>query len=151
MFQPTLKLTDKMTRQAAQERLMTHLPLQADGYTCSTEMVLDVLIEAAVKRQTIETTCTHLEQMVEGETVRGYLNEQLRVNDLYGLEWDLNQALAAGLPRRLRKTKLHLAIDFHDEPFYGHSPKLVAYTCRGEAKAGGQSWHHPFLSSDPSM
>ncbi len=136
MSQPTLKLTDKMTRQATQERLATHLPIQAAGYECRTETVLDVLIEAAVSRQTIETTCTHLDQMVEGETVRGYLNEQLRVNDLYGLEWDLNQCLAAGLPRRLGKTKLHVALDFHDEPFYGHSPELVPYVCRGEAKAG---------------
>jgi putative transposase len=132
----TLKLTDKMTRQATQERLASHLPIHAAGYECSTETVLDVLIEAAINRQTIETTCTQLDQIVDGETVRGYLNEQLRVNDLYGLEWDLNQSLAAGLPRRLRKTKLHLAIDFHDEPFYGHSPELVAYACRGEAKAG---------------
>jgi putative transposase len=136
MFPPTLKLTDKMTRQATLDRLTTYLPIHAAGYACSTETVLDVLIEAAISRQTIETTCTQLDQIVDGETVRGYLNEQLRVNDLYGLEWDLNQGLAAGLPRRLRKTKLHVAIDFHDEPFYGHSPELVSYVCRGEAKAG---------------
>jgi hypothetical protein len=39
-------------------------------------------------------------------------------------------------PVACSKVKLHIALDFHDEPFYGHSPELVAYACRGEAKKG---------------
>jgi hypothetical protein len=132
----TFTLTDETTRQEAIERLSRYLPLRADGYECSTEMILDILLKAASNRQTIETTCNNLEHMVHGETIRGYLNDQIRVDDLHSLEQNLNQALVAGLPRRLRKAKLHVAIDFHDEPFYGHSPELVAYTCRGEAKQG---------------
>jgi putative transposase len=73
---------------------------------------------------------------VDGETIRGYLNEQVRVDDLHSLEQQVNQALVAGLPHRLRKTKLEIAIDLHDEPFYGHRPELLALTCGGKAHKG---------------
>ena len=134
--QTTLKLTDEITRQTALDRLTTYLPLQAAGYECSTETLADVLIQTATKQQTIETVCHNLADIVDGETVRGYLNEQIRVDNLAGLEGNVNQALVVGLPRRLFRTKLHIAFDFHDEPFYGHSSELVAHTCRGQAKKG---------------
>ena len=117
-----LKLTDEDTRNEAIERLGTYFPLQITGYDCTAETVYDVLIKAAVTRQTIEAVCNDLNEMVDGETIRGYLNEQVNVDDLHRLEQQVNQALVAGLPRRLRKTKLEIAIDLHDEPFYGHSP-----------------------------
>jgi putative transposase len=134
--QTTLKLTDEDTRQAALERLTTYFPLQVSGYECSAETVMDVLVKAAVTGQTIETACKELDDMVDGETIRGYLNEQLRVDELHGLEQQVNQALVAGLPRRIWKPKLEIAIDLHDEPFYGHSPELLALTCGGKAHKG---------------
>lgn len=132
----TLTLTDEDTRQEALERLTTYFPLEVSGYECGTETVFDVLIKAAVTKQTIETVCNDLDEMVDGETIRGYLNEQVTVDDLRGLEQQVNQALVAGLPRRIWKPKLEIAIDLHDEPFYGHSPELVALTCRGQAHKG---------------
>ena len=131
-----LKLTDEATRNEANQRLQKHLNLQAVGYECTTEMVLDVLIRAAVNRQTIETVCHNLTGVVDGETIRGYLNEQIRVEGLAHLERQSNQMLGAGLPRRLWKSPLEIAIDLHDEPFYGHSPELLALTCGGEADKG---------------
>jgi hypothetical protein len=131
-----LKLTDEDTRNEAIERLGTYFPLQIGGYDCTAETVYDVLVKAAVTGQTIETVCNDLAEMVDGETIRGYLNEQVRVDDLHSLEQQVNQALVAGLPGRLRKTKLELAIDLHDEPFYGHSPELLALTCGGQAHKG---------------
>lgn len=131
-----LKLTDEATRMRAIEQLKSHLTFQVVGYTCTTEMVLDVLIRAAVTRQTIETVCNTLATGVDGETIRGYLNEQIRVDQLNQLEQQSNQILVTGLPRRLWKTALEIAIDLHDEPFYGHSPELLALTCGGEAHKG---------------
>ena len=131
-----LKLTDEATRQRAVERLKKHLNLQADGYECTTDMVLDVLIRAAVNRQTIETVCHDLAGVVEGETIRGYLNEQIKVEGLPRLEQQANQMVVAGVPRRLWKARLEIAFDLHDEPFYGHSPDLLALTCGGEAHKG---------------
>ena len=134
--QGTLKLTDEDTRQEAIDRLRTYFPLQVSGYECSTEMVFNVLVKAAVTRQTIETVCQDLEEMVDGETIRGYLNEQVRVDDLHSLEQQVNQALVAGLPRRLWKPRLEIALDLHDEPFYGHTPELLGLTCGGRAHKG---------------
>ena len=131
-----LKLTDEDTRQEAVERLSRYFPLNVSGYQCSAETVFDVLVKAAATKQTIEATCNALKGMVDGETIRGYLNEQVRVDELHRLEQQVNQALTAGLPRRMWKPKLEIAIDLHDEPFYGHSPELVALTCRGQAHKG---------------
>lgn len=132
----TLKLTDEDTRLEAVGRLTTYLPLQISGYECTAETVFDVLVKAAVTGQTIETACTDLDQVVDGETIRGYLNEQVKVDDLHSLEQQVNQALVPGLPRRIWKSKLEIALDLHDEPFYGHSPELLALTCRGPAHKG---------------
>jgi putative transposase len=129
-------LTDENTRHEAIERLSTYFPLQVWGYECSPETVFDVLVKAAMTGQTIETVCNGLAKIVDGETIRGYLNEQVRVDDLHSLEQQVNQALVAGLPHRLRKTKLEIAIDLHDEPFYGHRPELLALTCGGKAHKG---------------
>ena len=134
--QATLKLTDDDTRHEAVERLTTYFPLQVAGYECTAETVFDVLVKAAVTGQTIETACNDLDQVVDGETIRGYLNEQVKVDDLHRLEQQVNQALVPGLPRRIWKSKLEIALDLHDEPFYGQSPELLALTCRGPAHKG---------------
>ena len=132
----TLKLTEEDTRRETIERLATYFPLQISGYECTAETVFDVLVKAAVSGQTIEAVCNDLDDMVDGETIRGYLNEQVRVDDMHRLEQQVNQALTAGLPRRIWKSKLEIAIDLHDEPFYGHSPELLALTCGGKAHKG---------------
>ena len=115
--QTDLKLTDRDRRNEAVERLSRYRPLEISGYESTPEKVLDVLVKAAVTRQTIESVCKDLAEMVDGETIRRYLKEQVRVDDLQNLERPVNQALVAGLPGRLMKTKLEIAIDFHDEPF----------------------------------
>ena len=132
----TLKLTIEDTRQEAIERLISYFPLQVSGYECTAETVFDVLVKAAVTGQTIETVCNDLDDMVDGETIRGYLNEQVKVDDLHSLEQQVNQALVAGLPKRIWKSTLEIAIDLHDEPFYGHSPGLLSLTCGGKASKG---------------
>ena len=131
-----LKLTDEDTRQEAAEKLNTYFPLEISGYNCTPEIVYDVLLKAAVTGQTIENVCKNLDEMVDGETIRGYLNEQIHLDNFQRLEQQVNQALAAGLPRRLRKTRIEIAIDLHDEPFYGHSAGLLALTCGGKAHKG---------------
>ena len=97
-----LKLTDEDTRQEAIERLGSYIPLEVSGYNCTAETVYDVLIKAAVTGQTIENVCKNLDEMVDGETIRGYLNEQVKLDNFQSLEQQVNQALVAGLPRRLR-------------------------------------------------
>jgi hypothetical protein len=130
------KLTDRDVRDEAVDRLRTHLPLAVSGYQCTTEMVLDVLIKAAVTKKTVEAVCNDLLNVSDSNTIRVYLNEQIKANNLAELERRANATLVEGLPRHVWSKAWDVAFDFHDEPFYGQSPELLVYACRGEACAG---------------
>jgi putative transposase len=58
------------------------------------------------------------------------------VAELWAQEAHLNQALARHIPDKMPRGGLEIAIDFHDEPFYGKTPEVKAMTCRGKAKKG---------------
>lgn len=113
-----------------------YLQLQAEGYNCSTQVVTDVLVKASIEGETIESTCDDLDAVPTGHTMRNYLNEQLRPEDLAEIEERINAALTADLPKRLWRIRLDLAADLHDEPFYGKTEELLAFACRGKAKDG---------------
>lgn len=116
---------------------MSHLLSNiTEGYSCDRQMVSDMVIKASVSGRAIEGTCNSLENAPSGMTVRTYLNKELSVTELSEIECQLRRQLRADLPRRLWKQRLDLAMDFHDEPFYGKDPTLRAYACRGEAHQG---------------
>lgn len=133
---PELKLTDGDVRDLAVARLREHLPLSVSGYDCTTDMVLDVLIKAAVTKKTIEAVCSDLESVSDSNTIRAYLNEQIKADNLATLERRMNMTLVKDIPARVWSRTREVAFDLHDEPFYGHSPELLAYACRGEARDG---------------
>jgi len=116
--------------------LHDHLPLQAEGYTCTTEDLLRVLLGVAVNRGTIESVCADLVGTPDPQTIRGYLNAQLCIEDLPELERRLNAALAAELPPRVRRHAQEVAIDYHDRPYYGKGIQAEELWVRGKAKAG---------------
>ncbi len=64
------------------------------------------------------------------------MNAALDVCALRQQEAELNAALAAAIPAGMPLGGLEVAIDTHDEPFYGKTPELLTYTCSGQAKAG---------------
>jgi hypothetical protein len=99
----TLELTHRDTPDATVEPLATDLPLEEDGCACTKKTILEVLIEAAVTGETIESVCNDVDEVVDGETIGGHLDEQIQVGWLQELERRMNQALVAGLPRRLWK------------------------------------------------
>jgi putative transposase len=131
-----LILTDRDVRDRAVARLSRHVPLSVAGYDCTTEMVLDVLIKAAVTQKTVEAVCSDLKDVSDSNTIRAYLNEQIRADDLAELEGRVNAALVEGIPARVWSRAREVSFDLHDEPFYGHSPELLAYACRGKARRG---------------
>lgn len=121
---------------------MSHLLSHVmEGYSCDRQMVSDMVIQASVSGRAIEGTCNSLENAPSGMTVRAYLNETFSVTELFEIESKLRNQLRADLPRRLWKQRLDLAMDFHDEPFYGKDPTLRAYACRGEAHQGA-TWFY---------
>ena len=131
------KLDDAEVLRRAQATLEKHLPLEADGYCCTSATLYQVLIGVGVKKGTIESVCAELADAPDGETIRTYLNEQLRVEDLPRLERQLNAALAAQWPKKLRRSgAVEVAMDFHDRPYYGKREQAEGLWVRGEAKAG---------------
>jgi IS4 transposase len=136
MANDTPKLTNREVLQRAHTLLAEHLPLQADGYTCTTDNLLDVLLGVAANRGTIEGVCADLVGAPDAETIRGYFNDQLRVEDLPELERQLNAALAEEIPPRVWRHARDVAIDFHDRPYYGKRPQVVALWVRGQARDG---------------
>jgi len=131
---PTLSGSE--VRQIVSDLIAEYLQLQAEGYNCSTQVVTDVLVKASIEGETIESTCDDLDAVPTGHTMRNYLNEQLRPEDLAEIEERINAALTADLPKRLWRIRLDLAADLHDEPFYGKTEELLAFACRGKAKDG---------------
>jgi putative transposase len=96
-------------------------------------LIVEVLVHAAVSGRSIEASCQERGVDISSNSLREHLNKQLQRDKLSELEGGVNAALPAQLPRKARRNARELAIDFHDQPFYGQDDEL---TCRGEAKAG---------------
>jgi len=120
----------------ARSRIGEVLPLSADGYACTTEQLLDVLLAAVVGKETIKQVSADLSIKVGAETIRGYFNEQLQVENLFELEESVNLALRASLSADLKRQKLEVAIDFHDQSYYGKSEQAEGLWVGAEAKNG---------------
>lgn len=136
MTKDTLKLSDREVLQYAHENLQAHVPLQAQGSACRTEDLWHVLLGVAADGGTIESVCSDLLDTPDPETIRGYLNAQLRVAELRDLERGLNAALAEEIPRRVWRQARDVAIDFHERPYYGKLSQAQGLWVGGRAKAG---------------
>jgi putative transposase len=126
---PKDRLEAEDVRELTERLLREQLSLQVEGYKITTSMVLNVLLKAAVEKRSIEAVCDDLTDVVDSNTLREALNRVLTVEDLRPHE---AECIPAALPRH----GLEMAIDFHDEPYYGKSEARQAYTCRGEAHEG---------------
>lgn len=129
-------LRSEETRQATIEHLKRHLPLEVKGTKASTEMVLEVLVHAAVNGQSIEASCAELAGSADSNTLRDYVNEAFCEAKLEEVERRVNKALVCGLPKKVIKKAQELVIDLHEQPFYGKVAGLLKYASRGQAKAG---------------
>jgi putative transposase len=134
----TDKLTDRRTLDFTIAVLEQYFDLSAEGYICQTRDLYQVLVTAAVRQKYIETVCNDLAGAPHGNTVRGYLNEQLTPDDIRAIQRDCNRALASQLPAWLRDHPKEVAIDLHDAPYYGKDDlnDKDCWVCRGEARDG---------------
>ena len=131
---PTLSDHDVLTH--ARAGLGKHLPLQAAGYKCTTDDLLNVLLGVAANRGTLESVCGDLIGTPDAATVRGYFNDELCVEDLPDLARRLNAALAGEIPSRVWQQVCDVAMDFHDRPYYGKTPQATGLWVRGRARDG---------------
>jgi hypothetical protein len=132
----TPELSAQEVLQHAQDLLEEKLPLKAEGYKCTTDDLFKVLLGVAATKSTLEAVCADLVGTPDPQTIRGYFNEHLRVEDLPALEEQLNAALAAEVPRHVRRQSQEVAIDYHDRPYYGKGEQAHELWVRGKAKDG---------------
>ncbi len=126
-------LTETAVLDIARSRLGRFLPLEADGYACITGQLLDVLLAVSANKETIEQVCADLNIKVGAETIRGYFNQQLQVENLVELQKSVNLALQVSLGCELKRRKLEVAMDLHDQPFYGKSEQSEGLWVGAEA------------------
>ena len=120
----------------ARSRLEQFLPLKASGYACTTSQLLDVLLAVSANKDTIEQVCADLKIKVGAETIRGYFNQQLKVENLFHLQEAVNSALTASFNSDLKRQPLEVAIDFHDQSYYGKAEQSEGLWVGAEAKNG---------------
>ena len=92
--------------------------------------------KASAECSSIEATCADLEAVADSEyhpcvSEPGDRGEKLRER-----EQQINAALASCIPERMERVGIEIAIDFHDEPFYGKGKQTRQVTVRGQAKKG---------------
>jgi putative transposase len=142
MHEPTparsIRLTDQQTLHDTMIVGKHHIALTANGYRCQTDDLWRLLLAAAARQTTIEAACADLERAPDANTVRGYLSEQLPVAAIPELEQQWNDLLRSLIPHWLRARPQEIALDFHDEPYYGREQvdDPNNWVCRGEARAG---------------
>jgi len=116
--------------------LKEHSQIEAHGYCCHTDMIFDILIKASAECSSVEAVCADLEDTADSNTIREYLNQALAANEVRQQEERANAALAECIPSALDRASIELAMDFHDEPFYGKQEGTRKLTCSGQAKKG---------------
>jgi hypothetical protein len=136
MLYSTPALSAQEVLRHAQDLLEEQLPLNAEGYKCTTDDLFKVLLGVAATKGTLEAVCADLVGTPDPHTIRGYFNEQLCVEELPALEQQLNAALAAEVPQRVRRRAQEVAIDYHDRPYYGKGEQAQELWVRGKAKDG---------------
>ena len=133
---PEESLKAEDVQQMMLERMEKHLSVKTKGYRSSTEQTFNLLLKAVAEGSSLEGVCKDSCGIVSSNTVREQLNAALAVQDLRQQEAELNAALQSAMPSGMPRGGLEVAIDTHDEPFYGKTPELRAYTRKTQAKAG---------------
>jgi len=133
---PQYELKAEEIRAFTLNLLKNHVKLDVAGYKCTTEGILDVVLKASAESSSIEAASNDLQATADSNTIREYLNAALDIQPLREQEKEMNAALADCIPASMPRKKVEVAIDFHDEPFYGKHPDLREVTCSGQAKKG---------------
>lgn len=137
----TPKLTDTMVLAQLRDVLHHHLPLQAQGYKCRTVDLIDGLVGLTAQASSLQAVVGDQVAGPQPDTLRGYLNRQLRRDDLDTWLQRVNAALAQHLPPRVRTRPNQVAIDLHDRPYYGRLDQAQGSWVRGKARAGTTRFH----------
>lgn len=133
---PEYELNAENIRTMMVKTMERHLSLKTEGYRCTTGQTFDLLLKAVAEGSSLEAVCADSSGVVASNTLREQMNGALPISQLHRQESDMNAALQAAIPNGMPGGGLEVALDTHDEPFYGKTPALCAYTCKTRAKDG---------------
>ena len=120
--------------------LQRSLRLVDHGPKCTVGTVLKILFFAAARLTSIFDACSRLRHAPTDQAVRNALVAMLP-KQMPTLERRLNQALAERLPKGLMKKARPLAIDLHNDPYYGKPHKRSRELRRGKRERGTSRFH----------
>src|SRR5262249_10702282 len=132
-------LTGAHVQHQAQQLLADELRLHDHGRCCPVRTLLAVVFAACCRLSSLFAAARRLAGAPSHETVRQALLTNLPELDV--LERRLNRALAAGLPRRLRRRRQDLAVDLTLVPYHGQPDEDPGELVRGQAKSGTTHFH----------
>jgi hypothetical protein len=145
--QHKLLIFNAQVHQAILKILEMYLPLEISARDLDDKMLWEILCHASVEQGYIESSCRVLSDAPSGNTVRAHLIEALGDGDqaLEQLEEQLNQALQAQLPQRVRR-KLQsraweAAGDWVDIPYHGQDGEQDKNVRPNQPKAGTTRFH----------
>lgn len=139
MRQPQYTLRRAQVQAHAAHRLRAHLRLRDYGRKATAACVLHVLFAAAAWLTSIHDACRRLRGAPSDETARQALFATLP--DYQELQRRLNRALAADLPKALRRRRRKLALDLTLIPYHGAPQERAEEVYRGQPKAGTSHFH----------
>lgn len=131
------RLDQRTVHNMAASVLLKHLPLVGKGEQSCPEKVVNVLLGAASGRSSIEQVCQRHRKAPSANLVRGVLNESLNEKSA---EEALNATLVEHLSKRYWKKPLKVAVDLHQQPYYG-KPQKKEDLRAGPHKAGTHRFH----------
>lgn len=132
--QETLHAED--VREMMLDVMERHLSVKTEGYRSTTHETFNLLLKAVAEGSSLEAVCADSCGIVDSNTLREQVNRALDVSALRQQEAEMNAALAAAIPAGMPRGGLEVAIDTHDEPFYGKTPELLTYTRKAQAEDG---------------
>lgn len=111
-------ISSREVHQWALDWLLQAKLVRERGWKCTATAVLNILLRAAARSISISAACRDLANAPSDQAVMTALEEGLP-KTLSVLERRLNKALTGQLPRRLRRGRWQVAIDWHLTPYYG--------------------------------
>jgi putative transposase len=139
MRTPQYTLTHDEVHRHTTHRLQQHLRLQDYSPRCTSRVLLAVVLAAAARLSSLSAACQRLANAPSDETVRKALLATLPQQAQ--LQRRLNQALAAHLPKALRKRRHKVAIDLTLVPYHGQAQDREEEVYRSQPKHGTSHFH----------
>jgi hypothetical protein len=110
------------------------------GWKCTAIVVLNILLRAAARSISVSAACRDLANAPSDQAVMTALEAGLP-KTLSVLERRLNEALTGQLPRRLRRRRWQVAIDWHLTPYYGQPYESRNEIYYGKPRQGTKQFH----------